>query len=70
MKYRVLVNEEAVPLDPIGHLLYKAILPNLGEVAALPSIWKQTQGCCQNENKKRHGPNKRAEQNPRKITKL
>ena len=31
-----LVIGEAVPLDPIGYLLYKATLPSLGDLAALP----------------------------------
>ena len=37
--------------------------------AALPNTQKQTQGGCQMEEIKKHGPNERIEQNPRKRTK-
>ena len=40
-------------MDPEGHLLHKATLPSLADVAVLPNTWKQTQGGSQNEDKKR-----------------
>ena len=63
------VTGEAVPLGPIECLLHKAMLPRPGDIAALPNIEKQTQGGCQNEETKKHGPNERTEQNSQKRTK-
>ena len=57
---------EAVPLNPIGHLLHQATVPRHRVIAALPNTWKQTQGGCQNEQTKKHGPNERRDQNFRK----
>lgn len=37
------------PLGPTGHLLHKATLPKLGDVAHLPNTQKQTEGGGQNE---------------------
>ena len=37
-------------------------------MAALPKTWKQTQGGCQDEETKKHGPNERTEQNSTKRT--
>ena len=45
------------------HLLHIATLSSLGSVVALPNTHKQTQGGCQNEKTKKHGPNERRDQN-------
>ena len=45
------------------------MLPRQGVIAALPNTKKQTQGGCQNEETKKHGPNERTNQNSRKRTK-
>ena len=37
-----------------------------GVIAALPNTQKQTQGGCQIEETKKHGPNERTDQNSRK----
>ena len=61
---------ETVPLGPTEHLLQKATLPRLGGEAALsPNTQKQTQGGCQNEETKIHGPNEGTDQNSRKRAK-
>ena len=59
LKYPAWVIEEARPLDPTGHLLYEAMLPRQGVIAALPTIQKQTQGGCQKEETKKHSPNEK-----------
>ena len=51
---------------PMGHLLHKATIPSLAEIAALSNTEKQTQRGCQNEETRKHGPNERTEQNARK----
>ena len=38
-------------------------------MAAVPNTQKQAQGGCQNEETKKHGPNERMDQNPRKRAK-
>ena len=38
-------------------------------MTGLPNTQKQTQGGCQNEETKKHGPNKRIDQNSRKKAK-
>ena len=63
------VNREAMPLDPTAHQQHQAILPNPGDVSALPNTQKQTQGSCQNEETKKHSPSETTEQNSRKRTK-
>ena len=68
-EYPACVIREAVLLGPIGHLLHQATLPRQGVIAALHNTQKQTQGGCQNEETKKHGPNERIEQNSRKRTK-
>ena len=45
------VIREAVPLDPVGHLLHYATLPRQGVIAALPNTQKPTQGGYQNGDK-------------------
>ena len=45
------------------------MLPRQRPIAALPNTQKQTQGGCQNEETKKHGPNERTDQNSRKRTK-
>ena len=42
---------------------------NLGNVAALPNKYKRTEGGCQNEETKKHGPHERTKQNSRRRTK-
>ena len=51
------------------HLPYKATLPRHRVKAALPNTKEQTQGGCQNEDAKKHGPNERTDKNSRKRTK-
>ena len=51
---------------PTGHLLYQATLPSLGHIVALPNTQKHTQGGCQNEEKKKQGPNERKIKTPEK----
>ena len=60
---------EAVLLDSAGHLLHQAMLPRHGVKATLPNTLKETQGGCQNEETKEHGPNERTDQKSRKVTK-
>ena len=57
---------EAVPLDPTGHQAHKATLPRHRVKAALPNTQKQTQGGCQNEETKKHGPNEGTDKTPEK----
>ena len=45
------------------------MIPRQGVIAALPNTQKKTQGDCQNEETKKHGPNERTDQNSRKRTK-
>ena len=45
------------------------MLPRQGVIAALPNTQKQTQGGCQKEETKKHGPNERTDQNFRKRIK-
>ena len=40
-----------------------------GVIATLPNTQKQTEGSCQNEETKKHGPNERPDQISRKRTK-
>ena len=47
---------KAVPLEPTGHLLYKATLPSPGDKAALHGTQKPTQGGCQNKETKKEVP--------------
>ena len=60
-----------MPLDPTGYTYY--IRPHYqdmeGVKLALPNTQKQTQGCCQNEETKKHGLNERIDQNSRKTAK-
>ena len=43
--------------------------PRQGVIAALRNEQKQTQGGCQKEETKEHGPNERTDQKSRKVTK-
>ena len=54
MEHPAQMIKEAVPLDPIGHLLYKVTLQSLVDVETLSNAWKQTQGGSQNEETKKH----------------
>ena len=45
------------------------MLPRQEVIAALPNTQRQTQGGCQNEERKEHGPNERTDQNSRERTK-
>ena len=45
------------------------IRPSQGFIAALSSMWKQTQGGCQNMKTKKHEPSEGMEQNSRRRTK-
>ena len=47
------MTREAVPLGSTGHLLHRATLPRPGDLAVLPSTWKQTQGVSKNEKTKK-----------------
>ena len=57
---------EAEPLDPTGHLLHEVTLPSHRVKVALPNTQKQTQGGCQNEETKKHGPMKEQVKTPEK----
>ena len=45
------------------------MLPREGVTAALSNTQKQTQGGCQNEETKKHGPNEKTDQNSRERAK-
>ena len=61
------VIKEFASLGPTGHLLYKATLTRLGDIEDLLNLQKQRGS--QNEDTKKHAPNKRTGKISRKRTK-
>ena len=58
-----------MPLSPIGHLLHKTVLPRLGNVVGLCNTQKQLETGNQNGETKKHTPNERIGEIPRKKNK-
>ena len=51
LEHPVQVIKETAPPAPTGHLLHKATIPRLGDIAGLPNTQKQTQNGSQNWEK-------------------
>ena len=60
------VTREAAPLGSTGHLLHKAILTKLGDIAALPNTYAQTCGGSPNGTKRNMSQIKEQEKSPEK----